>query len=146
MIGLNNGSPYYYKFPGDAVNQLWPFGDLKDYIIVGIKERQLQIVSSKYEVHYDLKTSPLKRWSDVMNEASKNPATKPTHIKRTIKRDDCFGIFYGWKHSHRWAPGTPHKHRRIHVFYRPVREETASARIKKHKNGTPINYINVEKI
>ena len=37
--------------------------------------------------------------------------------------------------------------RRIHVFYRPVREETGAARLKKKSDTEePINYTVIEKV
>jgi hypothetical protein len=56
MIGLTeHGNSHFYKFPNSVMDDLQPFGNLDKFIVVGIKEKKLQIIPTKYMVVGDSK-------------------------------------------------------------------------------------------
>jgi hypothetical protein len=79
MIGLVQGDkpePYFYSFPSSVIDQLQPFGNLDQWIVVGIKDRMLQVVDAKkYEVHTTTETLPLK---PIMELLKQRKFTKPS--------------------------------------------------------------------
>ena len=146
MIGLKDGSPHYFKFPIGVIDKVKPVGNLTNILIIGIKEKKLQTTGTEYSVHMTTASLPLKTWSEVLCNAKANPAKKPYKIFTYLKNqhDVCrWHKFYGWRNAHRWQVGSDHMCRRIHVFYRPIREETASARLRTAQNTKmPLNYTN----
>ena len=130
MIGLNqDGNPQYYKFPSDRIDSLEPFGNFVKFAVVGIKDKQIQIISAHYSVHHTTKTLPIIPFSDCLQEAVNNPVTcKPQRMYRYFSDSGKWYKFFGWKHVHRWLPGTEWCCKRIHVFYRSIREEPAASR------------------
>lgn len=146
MIGLDTPvAPWYFLFDSCALEQLEPFADLKDYIVVGIKDQKLQFLPWEYSIHETTATLGMKTTDEVLADALASPSVKPTRMFQFLGGKDRWYKFYGWRNAHRWLRGTDYNNRRIHVFYRPVREETASARIRTRKDtGEPINYTIVE--
>ena len=130
MIGLNDaGSPFFFKFPPETINKLEPVGDLKHFIVVGIKQQKIQVLSSQYSVHYSTASLDCLTFEEVMAEAIQNPVkAKPKRMYKLLHGGSKWHMFHGWKHSHKWIEGTDWHVRRIHVFYRPIREETSAAR------------------
>ena len=134
MIGLKGGMPhYYYIFQSETIEDLQPYGEFNDFIVVGIKEGKLQVITWEYEVHDSPKELPTVRFEDALELASQHKVELPDryHMWRIIGKDNKPVDFFGWRNSHRWIAGTPHMCRRIHVFYRPIREETPAARIRR---------------
>jgi len=141
MIGVKNNQPHFYMFPTATIDELEAYGDIPDYIIVGIKAKKLQVLPWEYSVHYTTKTLPMKPLEQVLEDAKANRAVIPKKVFRYESTTDKWIKFYGWMHSHSWVVGTYHLLRRIHVFYRAIREETSSARWrKKIATDEPINY------
>ena len=143
-ITLTDGRPRFVTLPVSILNDVKPVGDLKDYKIVGIKGDKIQVLPSKYSVHFTTDTLELKTWEEVLAHAKGNPVEKPQKLySYKTGGTGKFVKFYGWRNSHCWLPGTSCDNRRIHVFFRPVREETSAARLRTRTiNGTkvPINY------
>jgi len=139
MVGLKNGFPFYYTFPIKVIDDLMAFGDL-DFIVVGIKNKSLQIIPREYEIVHDSKVLPHATIIDAFQAAAENRTTKPKKLFKHFNCNNKLHLFYGWKNAHKWVTGSDHLVRRIHVFYRPMREETPSARIRTSKNGVPLNH------
>jgi hypothetical protein len=132
MIGKNsNGHPHYFKFPPKTINDLEPVGDLKTFIVVGIKERKIQVIPSYYTEHLTTSTLSLVDFPDLLNEARNNPVrAKPRPMFKYLVGSHQWHMFYGWKNAHKWLNGSDWCCRRIHVFYRAIREETSAARAR----------------
>jgi len=148
LIGLDeSGLPHYYKFEPKVIDKLQPYGELHT-VVVGIKGKKLQVVPPDFagDVIERTKELPLKTIDEIFLEASHNPQKKPPKIKRPItnirgnKEYIKWHKFYGWKYAHRLEPLREFTKKRIHVFFRLIREETSSARIRTTKKGQPINY------
>jgi len=141
LIGLKNNKPHYYVYPTQYIERLEPFGDLNGIIVVGIKKQQLQIMSDEYKVYTKTKEMDMMPFHEAIDLAAKHPAEMPKKLHKYYSKPEVWHQFIGWKHSHQLLPGCDHRMRRIHVFYRPVREETSAARIRTaKKSGKPINY------
>ena len=146
MIGSNEmGFPWCYQFPTEAIEDLAPMGEIDQLTVVGIKEKKLQMLPWKYSVQQTTKNLTLMNWGDVVDLARKHPSKMPTVKCCYYDKPGKWHMFYGWMNSHRWVQGTDHRGKRIHVFYRPVREETPSARTR-NRNDTeePMTYTVVK--
>jgi hypothetical protein len=137
MIGLKDGKPHFYKFPPAAIEELAPVGDLNDYMIIGIKEGKLQILPWKYDIYWTSEDLPLKCIADVLKDAQLTGHTPPKKQFEYFHSTNKWLMFYGWRNLHCWLPGTNYLCRRIHIFYRAIREETPAARTK---DGCSLNY------
>ena len=140
MIGENEaGCPNFYKFPAVTVNQLEPVGDLHQFITVGIKQQKIQVLPSEYSVHHTTATLGMLTFADVISEAMRNPVkVKPKRMFWCFNVPNKWHMFYGWKHAHKWIDSVDSwRARRIHVFYRPIREETSAARPRVYTVGEP---------
>lgn len=145
LIGLKNDNPHYYVYPTETIEKLEAYGDTVGYIVVGIKKNQLQLMSDEYKVYETTKEMPLISIQDVFDIAKRNPRKKPATMFSYHSKPGMWHTFVGWKHSHNLLQGTDHRGKRIHVFYRPVREETSAARLRTTKaNQEPINYTYME--
>jgi hypothetical protein len=145
MIGENEGRPHFYRFRKEVIDELQAFGNLVDFVVVGIKEGKIQVIPTRKEVWESPGDLPLKLIDEVFVQASNHPAKKPKKIFTHLHNTDRFLEFTGWKHAHRWNSFSNHVCRRIHVFYRLVREETSSARLHNYEStGLPKNYTIVE--
>lgn len=122
-----------------------PYGDLKDYVSVGIKENRIQTCPWKYTVYQSPKDMETVSLQDVIKHAANNRTKKQMYRYKYLNRTDKWETFYGWQLAHEWLPGSDSSNRRIHVFFRPIREETPTARIKTTKNGAPMNYTHYKK-
>lgn len=134
MIGWSDKGAHYYLFEKSVVKELEPYGDLKDYVSVGIKNQQIQVVPWEYKVYQspkDMETVPLE---EVIQHATNNPTKKQRYNMKFLSKTDRWETFYGWQLAHQWLDGTDSNSRRIHVFFRPIREETPTARIRTNKN------------
>ena len=141
LIGLKNNNPHYFVYPTKYIEKLEPYGDLKGVIVVGIKGKKLQVMSDEYMVYPTTETMDLISYGTAIELATQHPAQKPFQMNKCYDKPDVWHKFVGWKHSHMIVPSCDHRLRRIHVFYRPVREETSAARTRtKQKTGEPINY------
>jgi hypothetical protein len=144
LIGLKEDKPHYYVYPTETIEKLEAYGDIKSYIVVGIKEEKLQVMPDEYAVYNSTQSMPLISINDIFQIAKENPATKPKRLFSYLSEPGRWHCFYGWKHSHNILNGCDYRKRRIHVFYRPVREETSSARLRtKRATNCPINYTYV---
>ena len=141
LIGMKNGNPHYFVYPTKYIEQLEPYGDLKGIIVVGIKGKKLQVMSDEYKIYPTTETMNLISYGEAVELATQHTARKPFQMNKYYDKPDVWHKFVGWKHSHMLVHNCDHRLRRIHVFYRPVREETSSARIRtKQKTQEPINY------
>ena len=144
MIGRKGGGVHYYYFPYSAIEHLQPHGSLHGNIVVGIKQQKLQVIPMQYTTVDNSKTLELLSFDDALILAKENPQKLPRRRLRIIRNNNKMRIFWGWKHAHKYVPGSDHLCRRIHVFFRGMREETPTARVKdrKQKDGgtTAINY------
>lgn len=147
LIGYKEGKPHFFRCSLDTMRLLKPHGNLDKHIVVGIKHGKLQVIPWKYEIHVKPgDTLPVISMEDILKEADNNRTTS-TGRHRYLNGTDKWKVFFGWRNAHRWFPGTEHMCKRIHVFYRPIREETTAARTKTSKEtNTPINYtwLNLE--
>ena len=140
MIGLKNNNPHYYVFPTKTIDSLQPVGDIRGLIVVGVKEEKIQVMSDEYQVYSTTKSMPLMPIDEVFELAKRNPTVLPRKLFAHYDKPGVWHKFWGWKNSHCLLPGTDYRMRRIHTFYRPVREETPAARLRTRKsNDTPIN-------
>ena len=141
MIGEKNGRPHYFIFPPTTIDKVEPYGNLGGYIVVGIVKRNLQVLPWAYSVHRTTATLSLKSLNEAFADAAANPATYPKKLFTYATGGSKWHMMYGWRNSHRWVPGSQHLCKRIHVFYRPIREETSSARQRTSQTDKkPINY------
>ena len=141
LIGLKNGNPHYFVYPTKYIEKLEPYGDLKGIIVVGIKGKKLQVMSDEYKVYTTTATMDTITYRTAFELATKHPAKKPFQMNKYYDKPEVWHKFVGWKHSHMLVTNCDHRLRRIHVFYRPVREETSAARLRTtKKTGEPINY------
>jgi hypothetical protein len=115
MIGLQNKGnkpePYFYKFQPSVIEQLQPFGDIHEWIVVGIKDQQLQLLERKNcAVHPTTNTLHLKPISEIFRDAGQH-ATKPVGRKKFLylKKTHEFCRCFGWMHAHRLLRGSNHK-------------------------------------
>ena len=144
LIGFKNDNPHYYVYPTETIEKVEPYGDIDGHIVVGIKEKKLQLMSDRYEVHETTKDMRLLTMEQVIEIAKRNPAIKPKPLFSYHSEPEVWHSFVGWKHSHNLLKGSDYRKRRIHVFYRPVREETSSARLRnKRATEEPINFTYV---
>ena len=123
-----------------TIDLLEPYGDLVDYISVGIKDGKIQVIPWNYQVFESPRDMPLLPWESIMAHVSQNPVSAKKPRIRYLAKTDRWETFYGWQVAHKWLEGTDSDNRRIHVFFRPVREETPSARIRTNSEGVPMNY------
>ena len=141
LIGLKGNNPHYYVYPTHYIEKLEPFGELKGVIVVGIVKNKLQVMPDEYRVYRTTNEMETITFEEAVALARRNPAVLPSQKYRYYDKPGVWHSFVGWKHSHMLLSGCDHRMRRIHVFYRPVREETSSARVRTRKRtGTPINY------
>ena len=140
MIGLSGNGPHFYLFPTTVIDLLEPYGDLVDYVSVGIKDGKIQVIPWNYQVFESPRDMPLLPWESIMAHVSQNPVSAKKPRIRYLAKTDRWETFYGWQVAHKWLEGTDSDNRRIHVFFRPVREETPSARIRTNSEGVPMNY------
>ena len=141
LIGLKDGKAHFYIGPHRIVNELEPFGLLVDHVVVGIKHDMLQVIGTNYAIIKTPKDLPLITFNDAIKESKANPQKKPRYMFAYKKQTNVWQEFWGWKHAHRWLPGTDHLCRRINVFYRSIREVAPSAFTRTcHKTGEPINW------
>jgi len=97
-------------------------------------------VSDEHAVHRTTETMNLISYRTAIELATQHPARKPFQMNKCYDKPEVWHKFLEWKHSHMLAPNCDHMLRRIHVFYRPAREETSSARTRtKQKTGEPVN-------
>jgi len=146
MIGSNEMEfPWCYQFPTEAIEDLAPMGEIDQLIVLGIKEKKLQMLPWKYSLQQSTKNLPLMKWTEVVDLARKHPSKMHTRNHRYYDKPGKWYMFYGWMSSHRWVQGTDHRGKRIHLFYRPVCEETPSARTRNRNNtDEPLNYTVVK--
>ena len=141
LIGLKDDKPHYYVYPTNYIERLEPYGALSGAIVVGIKNGKLQTMSDQCKVHQTTREMELITFQEAVDIATKHPEDKPKKLFRYLSKPEVWHHFVGWKNSHQLLPGCDHRLRRIHVFYRPVREETAAARLRtKKSNEAPLNY------
>jgi hypothetical protein len=144
LIGVKDGNPHYYVYPTTTIEELEPYGDVQGYIVVGIKQQKLQVMSDEYMIYQSTDTMTLLTIGEVFAIAKNHPAKKPKALFSYYSEPGVWHTFMGWKHSHNLLKGTDYRKRRIHVFYRPVREETSAARLRSRKsNDEPINFTYV---
>ena len=140
MIQYYGGKLTYHIFPCHVVEEVEPYGDIVGYNIIGIKENKLQVVSDKFKIHKSVKGLPMIKFEQAL-EIAKNNRKYKTDYKRKYKyiqyksskkgdKNKAVHCLYLWKHIHRWLPGSNHLSRRIYVFFRPIREETPSQRLR----------------
>ena len=144
MIGFNEGKAHYYQFKPEALEDLKPHGEFGDWIVVGIVKGKLQVCPWKYATHLTTKSLPLMKMEDIVDAAV--PKVKITKRFKYVSTTSKYIKFNGWQLIHRWVEGSNHLGRRIHIFFRPIREETAAARLRTKTSTTkePINYTIVE--
>lgn len=140
MIGYRNNTPHFYLFDKEVIDSLEPFGDLIDYVSVGIKDNKIQVVPWEYAVVHSPKEMETIHLQQVVDHAASNSTKKQRYNMKFLCRTDRWETFYGWQMAHQWLEGTDSDNRRIHVFFRPIREETPTARIRTKKTGEPMNY------
>ena len=140
MIGYRNNTPHFYLFDKEVIDSLEPFGDLIDYVSVGIKDNKIQVVPWEYSVVHSPKEMETIHLQQVVDHAASNSTKKQRYNMKFLCRTDRWETFYGWQMAHQWLEGTDSDNRRIHVFFRPIREETPTARIRTKKTGEPMNY------
>jgi hypothetical protein len=141
LIGMKDNKPHYYVYPTETIERLEAYGDIDGYIVVGIKNKKLQVIPEEYTIYQSTEAMPLLSLQEVFDIAGRHPASKPKRMFMYFSEPLKWHKFYGWKHSHNLLKGCDHRTRRIHIFYRPVREETAAARLRtKLKTKEPINY------
>lgn len=145
LIGLENNKPHYYVYPAHTIERLEPYGDLDGCIVVGIKKNKLQVMSDEYKIYQSTSEMPLLSVDEILAIAKEHKATKPYRMFMYLSEPLKWHKFFGWKHAHHLLKGCDHRVRRLHVFYRPVREETSAARIRtQKKDNKPINYTFME--
>ena len=148
MIGEDdNGDPRYFKFRSkETIEELEPYGDFSDYIVVGIKAKKLQVIPREYAVFENTRDLELIDMSTIL-EASETKRVyevkkKFRYIQHGVGRNKLrWHKFFGWMHAHMWMDWSDSMAKRIHVFFRAIREETICARLKTRKETQePINY------
>ena len=133
MIGLKDGKPWFYVFPEAVLDKMEAHGKLP-FTVIGIKEHKLQVIPLEPILVPDTKILVGVPIKDAFDYANEHPAVKPKHVNQYINDNTRFGLFYGWKHAHRWLACTDHLCRRLHIFFRLVREETPTARKVTNRN------------
>jgi hypothetical protein len=133
LIGMKDGQAHFFLLPKAEVNNLEAFGDLKDFIVVGIKQAKLQVISHEPEVIWSTRDLPLKSFDELVQHATEHSAKKPHKCFKSHNGGGKWHTFCGWRRAHQWLPVGEHLCKRIHVFYRLMREETPTARIS-YKN------------
>ena len=147
MIQYYKGKLKYHIFPCDVVEEVQPYGNIIGYNIIGIKQNKLQVVSDEYKIYKSVKNLPMISFEKALEIAGNNRKYKCDYPKKWkyIKYNPKKPVhcLYLWKHIHSWLPGTNHLSRRIYVFFRPIREETPSQRLRHNSHWK--NWIVLDK-
>ena len=138
MIGLWKGVPRFILFPPEVIDMLEPFGDITEWVVVGVNKGKLQVLGSRYKVHHTTSELPNVEFHHLVDVASKNRSVRPRYMYTYMKKEDHCQKEFLWNKAHRWQDGSNHDCSRFYVFSRSVREETPCARLR------PGNFVTVD--
>ena len=143
MIGRFRGKLCFLVFPPKVIDMVEPYGNLPNCVVVGVHGEKLQVVPSQYSVHHTTRTMPLIEFDEAVAMASQNRSVKPRYLFRYIKNEENCTKEHLWNKAHRHQIGSNHDCCRFYAFFRPVREETPSARLR-GKNHVMLNEHGTE--
>lgn len=152
LIGVGpDGAPQYYlcDCPEKFYKTVKPFGKFDGFLVLGIKQKRLQVCSSELMLVTTLSELETKSLEEVFENAARNPDRVPTKLFRYIGKVDKDGEtkwerFFGWRNAHSIVAGTDFLSGRIHVFFRWIREHpSASNFTTSSKTGEAINYTRI---
>lgn len=133
--------------PPECLHNLQPYGVLEEYMIVGIKNHQLQIMpfgetcttASPNLLH-------TKSIVDVFKHALQNGDNSyPKEGKswyRVMHKAHVWHSFFAWRHIHEWSPGKNILCPRTHVFFRALRQHPVGCNY--NSNGKT-NFVTLTK-
>jgi len=128
VIGLKDGDP---KF----LDEVQSFGKLEDIVALATKDDKIQCCPKELRMHETAESLPTVSLEELFELAEQNPDEKPTKTWRHIGSQENNGkhkwqLHFGWKHSHAYVPNTNYLAKRIHAFFRCIREHTSAANLK----------------
>ncbi|CAB9498382.1 expressed unknown protein [Seminavis robusta] len=141
MIGFKDGAPFYYVFPNEIIDNLQPYGELTSFIVVGIKQKKLQVIPWKYEVFQSTKSMELKSMEDAIAEASKNTTIIGRNKYMYFNKSGVWYRFFGWRNIHRWSKASNHLCKRVHIFFRPATQQGTDSMPTTAKNRLPFHVV-----
>ena len=151
VVGLKDGQPWYFiSSDPKFLDEVQPLGKLEGIVALAIKDDKIQCCPEELRMYETAESLPTVSLEELFELAEQNPDQKPKKMWRYLGSQGNNGkhkwqLHFGWKHSHAYVPNTNYLAKRIHVFFRYIREHTSAANLKTcQTTKQPINYSCME--
>jgi len=135
LIGEGASSCIFHIFPSRCLEKLQPYGSLEDIVVVGVKQKKLQVMSTEIEELESSKSLKLIPFSVALEQATANRQeckSRRTYI--TYTKNDTWHKIWPWKYAHEAVGNSLQP--RTHVFFRLIREVCPSSYVRRSTEGT----------
>jgi len=147
VVGFKDGEPWcYVSSDPKFLDEAEVFGKLPGIVVIAVKDGKIQCCPEELRVCENAESLPTVPLEELFELAEGNPDKKPHKMCRCVGPHNSKGKckwqqHFGWKHSHAYVPNTNYLAKRIHVFFRHIREHTSAANLNTCSiTKKPLNY------